>query len=112
MLHVACLLPAAQVIFRNVHKLLVDTASSEFLFCLDFWEDESVFKELFGPVVAVVESDLATQLQVTEKIELCRVCGKVSTRMHCAACAGAYAVICWQTALCCACGVVCPAGAT
>jgi hypothetical protein len=53
------------VIFRNVHKLLVDTASSEFLFCLDFWEDESVFKELFGPVVAVVESDLATQLQVT-----------------------------------------------
>jgi hypothetical protein len=52
------------VIFRNVHKLLVDTASSEFLFCLDFWEDEGVFKELFGPVVAVVESDLATQLQV------------------------------------------------
>lgn len=55
---------SVQVIFRNVHKLLVDTASSEFLFCLDFWEDEAVFKELFGPVVAVVESDLATQLQV------------------------------------------------
>jgi len=48
-----------------VHKLLVDTASSEFLFCLDFWEDEGVFKELFGPVVSVVETDLATQLQVT-----------------------------------------------
>lgn len=47
-----------------MHKLLVDTASSEFLFCLDFWEDESVFKELFGPVVAVVEADLTTQLQV------------------------------------------------
>lgn len=54
------------MIFRNVHKLLVDTASSEFLFCLDFWEDELVFKELFGPVVAVVESDLATQLQASE----------------------------------------------
>lgn len=52
------------MIFRNVHKLLVDTASSEFLFCLDFWEDEGVFRELAGPVVAVVESDLATQLQV------------------------------------------------
>jgi hypothetical protein len=51
------------VIFRNVHKLLVDTASSEFLFCLDFWEDEAVFKELFGPVVGVVEADLSTQLQ-------------------------------------------------
>lgn len=58
------LLARAQLIFRNVHKLLVDTASSEFLFCLDFWEDEGVFKELFGPVVSVVESDLATQLQV------------------------------------------------
>eukprot|EP00878_Enallax_costatus_P046112 GHUV01055712.1.p1 GENE.GHUV01055712.1~~GHUV01055712.1.p1 ORF type:complete len:334 (+),score=102.12 GHUV01055712.1:379-1380(+) len=52
-----------EVIFRNVHKLLVDTASSEFLFCLDFWEDEGVFKELFGPVVAVVEGDLTEQLQ-------------------------------------------------
>lgn len=64
----ACVCSAAtalQVIFRNVHKLLVDTASSEFLFCLDFWEDEGVFKELFGPVVSVVETDLATQLQVT-----------------------------------------------
>jgi hypothetical protein len=60
----APLVAVQQVIFRNVHKLLVDTASSEFLFCLDFWEDEAVFKELFGPVVAVVESDLATQLQV------------------------------------------------
>lgn len=64
MLHAASFLVPWQVIFRNVHKLLVDTASSEFLFCLDFWEDEAVFKELFGPVVAVVESDLATQLQV------------------------------------------------
>jgi hypothetical protein len=53
-----------QVIFRNVHKLLVDTASSEFLFCLDFWEEEAAFRELFGPVVAVVEGDLNEQLQV------------------------------------------------
>uniref|UniRef100_A0A383VE33 Uncharacterized protein n=1 Tax=Tetradesmus obliquus TaxID=3088 RepID=A0A383VE33_TETOB len=52
-----------EVIFRNVHKLLVDTASSEFLFCLDFWEEEAAFRELFAPVVAVVEGDLAEQLQ-------------------------------------------------
>jgi hypothetical protein len=52
------------VIFRNVHKLLVDTASSEFLFCLDFWEEEAAFRELFAPVVAVVEGDLSEQLQV------------------------------------------------
>lgn len=56
--------PHAQVIFRNVHKLLADTASSEFLFCLDFWEDEPLFRELLAPIVAVVEGDLATQLQV------------------------------------------------
>jgi hypothetical protein len=55
---------APQVIFRNVHKLLVDTASSEFLFCLDFWEEEAAFRELFAPVVAVVEGDLNEQLQV------------------------------------------------
>jgi hypothetical protein len=49
-----------------VHKLLVDTASSEFLFCLDFWDDETVFKELFSPVVAVVEGDLAQAVQVSD----------------------------------------------
>ena len=54
----------AQVIFRNVHKLLVDTATSEYLFCLDFWEDESIFQELFVPIVQVVEGDLATAVQV------------------------------------------------
>lgn len=52
-----------EVIFRNVHKLLMDTATSEFLFCLDFFEREEVFKELFGPVVAVVEYDLTTAVQ-------------------------------------------------
>eukprot|EP00877_Chromochloris_zofingiensis_P003974 jgi/Chrzof1/13578/Cz08g03010.t1 len=52
-----------EVVFRNVHKLLVDTASSEFLFCLDFWEDEGIFKELFAPIVAVVETDLANAVQ-------------------------------------------------
>lgn len=63
-LHLVQLVMFPQVIFRNVHKLLADTASSEFLFCLDFWEDEGVFKDLFGPVVAVVEGDLSEQLQV------------------------------------------------
>ncbi|GAX77086.1 hypothetical protein CEUSTIGMA_g4532.t1 [Chlamydomonas eustigma] len=52
-----------EVIFRNVHKLLVDTANSEYLFCTDFFEDEGVFRELFTPIINVVESDLATALQ-------------------------------------------------
>lgn len=49
---------------RNVHKLLIDTASAEYFFCLDFFEDESVFRELFGPMVQVVEGDLAMSVQV------------------------------------------------
>ena len=49
---------------RNVHKLLMDTATSEFLFCTDFFDDEGVFRELFAPIVSVVEGDLASALQV------------------------------------------------
>jgi len=52
-----------EVIFRNVHKLLMDSATSEYFFCLDFFEEESVFKDLFTPIVAVVEGDLANSLQ-------------------------------------------------
>lgn len=36
-----------QVIFRNVHKLLLDTATSEYLFCCDFFDPDEggpVFK--------------------------------------------------------------------
>lgn len=47
-----------------MHKLLVDTATAEYFFCLDFFEDESVFRELFAPIVAVIETDLANALQV------------------------------------------------
>lgn len=52
-----------EVIFRNVHKLLMDTATSEFFFCLDFFEDDAVFRDLFAPIIQVVESNLATALQ-------------------------------------------------
>lgn len=53
-----------EVVFRNVHKLLMDTATSEFFFCCDFFEDEAAFRELFAPIItSVVESDLANALQ-------------------------------------------------
>ena len=42
----------------------MDTATSEFLFCTDFFDDEGVFRELFAPIVMVVEGDLANALQV------------------------------------------------
>jgi vacuolar protein sorting-associated protein 52 len=37
-----------ELVFRNVHKLLADTASAEYFFSLDFFEDESVFREVRG----------------------------------------------------------------
>ena len=56
----ACL----QVLFRSVNKLLMDTATTEYLFCHEFFQEEAVFQELFAATVAVVESALAAQLQV------------------------------------------------
>ncbi|KAG2482867.1 hypothetical protein HYH03_018212 [Edaphochlamys debaryana] len=55
-----------EVIFRNVHKLLLDTATSEYLFCCDFFDEDEglpVFRDMFAPIVAVVEGDLAHNLQ-------------------------------------------------
>jgi hypothetical protein len=54
------------VVFRNVHKLLVDTATAEYLFCLDFWEDEATFTQLAAPFIAVVEGDLAAAVPVRQ----------------------------------------------
>lgn len=54
-----------EVIFRNAHKLLMDTACSEALFCSDFFDgDDGAVSELLAPIVAVVEGDLAAKLQV------------------------------------------------
>ena len=36
---------------RTVHKLLMDTVTSEFLVCCDFLEDESVFRELLALIL-------------------------------------------------------------
>lgn len=47
-----------------MHRLLIDTATAEYFFCLDFFEDDTVFRELFTPMVQVVEGDLAVMVQV------------------------------------------------
>ncbi|CAL5428055.1 unnamed protein product [Camellia sinensis] len=43
-----------EVLFRSLHKLLMDTASSEYLFCDDFFGEESVFHEIFAGPIAVI----------------------------------------------------------
>ncbi len=59
---------SAQVIFRSVNKLLMDTATSEYLFCADFFSEDAVFHELFAATLAAVESHLATSVQVGLRI--------------------------------------------
>ena len=53
-----------QLLFRSVNKLLMDTATSEYLFCSDFFQEAAVFHELFAPTLQVVESALAATLPV------------------------------------------------
>ncbi|OMO51838.1 Vps52/Sac2 [Corchorus olitorius] len=45
-----------EVLFRSLHKLLMDTATSEYLFCDEFFGEESIFYEIFaGPFAAIDE---------------------------------------------------------
>ncbi|GMH45399.1 hypothetical protein BSKO_13356 [Bryopsis sp. KO-2023] len=52
-----------EVMFRNVHKLLMDTATTEYLFCCDFFGEDTVFQELFAPIIGVVEGDFTDVVQ-------------------------------------------------
>ncbi|KAK9908133.1 hypothetical protein WJX75_003087 [Coccomyxa subellipsoidea] len=54
-----------EVLFRSVNKLLMDTATAEYLFCCDFFQEDTIFSELFAATLAVVESALAASLQET-----------------------------------------------
>ncbi|KAI3993236.1 hypothetical protein MKX01_009979 [Papaver californicum] len=44
-----------EVLFRSLHKLLMDTATSEYLFCDDFFCEESIFYEIFAGPFAVID---------------------------------------------------------
>ncbi|XP_030934710.1 vacuolar protein sorting-associated protein 52 A isoform X1 [Quercus lobata] len=44
-----------EVLFRSLHKLLMDTATSEYHFCDDFFGEESIFYEIFAGPFAVID---------------------------------------------------------
>ncbi|KAJ4791845.1 hypothetical protein LUZ62_043091 [Rhynchospora pubera] len=44
-----------EVLFRSLQKLLMDTATSEYLFCDDFFGEESVFHEIFSGPIQVID---------------------------------------------------------
>ena len=62
--------PPLQLLFRSANKLLMDTATSEYLFCSDFFQEAAVFHELFAPTLQVVESTLAATLQVCTSFDM------------------------------------------
>ncbi|KAJ0843910.1 putative cullin repeat-like-containing domain superfamily [Helianthus annuus] len=49
-----------EVLFRSLHKLLMDTATSEYVFCGDFFGEESVFYEIFSGPFAVMDEHFGT----------------------------------------------------
>ncbi|CAM6121999.1 unnamed protein product [Calypogeia fissa] len=45
-----------EVLFRSLHKLLMDTATSEYLFCSSFFGEDAIFYDIFvGPFVVINE---------------------------------------------------------
>ncbi|KAK3014800.1 hypothetical protein RJ639_009131 [Escallonia herrerae] len=46
-----------EVLFRSLHKLLLDTATSEYLFCDDFFGEESIFYEIFSDLKSFLKED-------------------------------------------------------
>ncbi|XWS23391.1 hypothetical protein CRYUN_Cryun28dG0010000 [Craigia yunnanensis] len=44
-----------EVLFRSLHKLLMDTATSEYIFCDEFFGEESIFYEIFAGPFAVID---------------------------------------------------------
>ncbi|KAK9110889.1 hypothetical protein Scep_018408 [Stephania cephalantha] len=51
-----------EVLFRSLHKLLMDTATSEYLFCDDFFGEESIFYEIFAGPFAVIDEHFSSIL--------------------------------------------------
>ncbi|KAF6994688.1 hypothetical protein CFC21_011327, partial [Triticum aestivum] len=51
-----------EVIFRSLQKLLMDTASSEYIFIKAFFRDESMFYRVFEGPVAVIDENMKLTL--------------------------------------------------
>lgn len=52
-----------EVLFRSLHRLLMDTAAHEYLFCLDMWGQEAAYRDLFSPTLSFIETSLTAALQ-------------------------------------------------
>eukprot|EP00850_Spirogloea_muscicola_P000419 SM000002S05499 [mRNA] locus=s2:102884:106791:+ [translate_table: standard] len=53
---------AYEVLFRSLSKLLMDTATSEYLFCSDFFGEDVTFQDIFAGPFAVINEHLTAVL--------------------------------------------------
>ncbi|PIA44168.1 hypothetical protein AQUCO_01700052v1 [Aquilegia coerulea] len=51
-----------EVLFRSLHKLLMDTATSEYLFCDDFFGEETIFYDIFAGPFSVIDEHFSSIL--------------------------------------------------
>lgn len=51
-----------EVLFLSLHKLLMDTATSEYLFCHNFFAEDAIFYEIFAGPFGVIDGHLNTVL--------------------------------------------------
>lgn len=51
-----------EVLFRSLQKLLMDTATSEYLFCDEFFGEESIFYEIFAGPFSVIDEHFSSVL--------------------------------------------------
>ncbi|XP_057769636.1 LOW QUALITY PROTEIN: vacuolar protein sorting-associated protein 52 B-like [Salvia miltiorrhiza] len=51
-----------EVLFRSLQKLLMDTATSEYLFCDEFFGEESMFYDIFAGTFLVIDEHMNTIL--------------------------------------------------
>jgi len=74
-----------EALFRSAHKLLMDSATSEYLFCHDFWAgDQAIFHEVFAPAVAAVEENLAQFL--ANCVDMSGIILMVRAHLRCTCC--------------------------
>eukprot|EP00249_Psilotum_nudum_P015105 c25168_g1_i1 orf=345-2651(-) len=51
-----------EALFRSLQKLLMDTATSEYLFCLNFFGEDAIFYEIFAGPFGVIDEHFAAVL--------------------------------------------------
>ena len=47
-----------EALFRSSHKLVMDAAAFEYLFCVEFWQQDRASNDVFAPTIATMGENL------------------------------------------------------